>query len=148
MTYFKNLLEIENFDKQLKKLAPKYAGKRIILYGMGKFFRAIQENYDLSCLNIIAVSDYNFLDIMTPVKDEKLGYDKISPLAISTLKPDIVLLSVIDDYYVEKYFLEELFKDKSKKFKYTPFLKKSLNRKISEEYIRCTTNVNSTVFVV
>ena len=146
MSYFKKFLEQEHFDKQLKKLAKKYEKKRIILYGVGKFFQVIKENYDLSCLNIIAVSDYKYQDCKVLTFDEDLGYNKISPHGIAMQNPDLVLLAVIDDYYVEKYFCEELFVNKSNKFKYKPLLKKSLNRKISEEYSKTVTNINPTVF--
>ena len=148
MGYFKKILEVEQFDKQLANLAKKYSGKRVVLYGAGKFFQAIRENYDLSCLNIVAISDYNYLNFEAPVYDEMLGFNKVSPLQISAQKPDIVLLTVIDDYFVEKYFCEELFVDRSKKFRYKPIFIKSLNRKINEEYAKTSTNVNPTVFLV
>ena len=47
---------------------------------------------------------------------EDVGFKKISPLEIANLKPDIVLLTVYDDFDIEKYIQEELFKQ-TKKFK-------------------------------
>ena len=131
----KKLLKELQFDKQLDVLSKKYNNKKIILYGAGKFFYTIKENYDLKKLNIIAISDKKFSDITAPIYDETLGYNKISPEAISSLKPDIVLLSLINDFYAEKYFREDLFLDKSKQFKYKVLLTKPLTRKIQEAFL-------------
>lgn len=60
---------------------------------------------------------------------QMLGLKKISPLEIANLKPDIVLLTVYDDFDIEKYIQEELFKQ-TKKFKYKNFFEKSLKDKI------------------
>ena len=67
------------------------------------YFRAIQNHYDLSELNIIAIADKKFINPNTNID---VGYKKISPLEIANLKPDIVLLTVYDDFHVEKYIQE------------------------------------------
>lgn len=118
--------EIEKYEKQFIKLKKKYKNKRIILYGASLYFRAIQNHYDLSELNIIAIADKKFINPNTNID---VGYKKISPLEIANLKPDIVLLTVYDDFHVEKYIQEELFK-KTKKFKYRNFFERNLKDKI------------------
>lgn len=118
--------KIEKYEKQFISLKKKYKNKRIILYGASLYFRAIQKHYDLSGLNIIAIADVKFFN---PNANIDVGYKKISPFEIANLKPDIVLLTVYDDFNVEKYIQEELFK-KTKKFKYRNFFEKSLKDKI------------------
>lgn len=133
MNEIKNKLTKYNFSQQLKKLEKKYKSKKIILYGTGKFFETIISNYDLSKLNIIAVSDLKYKNI-----DEETcnGYKIVAPQNIHLLKPHIVLLALENDYYVEKYFYENLFKETGKKFKYKPILKIPLSVKIQEEWER------------
>lgn len=117
---------IEKYEKQFIKLKKKYKNKKIILYGASLYFQAIQKHYDLSELNIIAIADKKFSN---PNVDTDVGFKKISPLKIANLKPDIVLLTVYDDFDIEKYIQEELFKQ-TKKFKYKNFFEKSLKDKI------------------
>ena len=128
-------LEANNFTQQLKKLKQKYRNKKIVLYGAGVFFQSIQNNYDLSGLNIIAISDSKFDKYTTPTFDKELGLDKISPFNINTLNPDIVLISVLEDVNIEKYFNETLFKIPNCKFKYDSLFKSTLETKIMEELI-------------
>ena len=117
---------IEKYEKQFIKLKKKYKNKKIILYGASLYFQTIQKHYDLSELNIIAIADKKFSN---PNADTDVGFKKISPLEIANLKPDIVLLTVYDDFDIEKYIQEELFKQ-TKKFKYKNFFEKSLKDKI------------------
>ena len=131
----KELLIAENFNRTLKKYEKIYCNKRIVCYGAGIFFKTVLDNYDLSNLNIMAVSDISFKGIESPLYDEELGFNKISPEFIHTLKPDIVLISALQDYYIEKYFLETLFKQ-TPKFKYKTILERSLRRKIQDELLR------------
>lgn len=130
MNDFLELLKQEKFDNQLQKMIKRYKNKKLVLYGVGKFFHTIKNNYDLSKLNIIAVSDIMFKEIETPIFDEKLGYNKISPYCINKLKPDFVLISVLKDIYIEKFFNEQLFKDKNCRFKYKVLFQPSLSYKI------------------
>ena len=56
MQELKKFLEKNNFSKRLNKLNKKLKDKKIIIYGAGKFFRAIVENYDLSNLGTTGAS--------------------------------------------------------------------------------------------
>ena len=134
MEDYKSILENADFAKQLKKMEKKYSNKKIVLYGAGEFFRAIQDYYDLSKLNVIAISDKTFIDYENVIYDIELGYNKVSPLHINELKPDIVLISVLKDYFVEKYFCEELFINKKYRFKYDRFFKQKVSTQIMEEF--------------
>ena len=115
---FGQLLIASNFDARLKELEQNYQDKRIVLYGAGSFLEYIIKHYDLSNLNIIALSDIRF-DNSELVMDKEFAYNIISPDYINSLNPDIVLISTLEPSSVEKYFRNTLFKDKSKKFKYS-----------------------------
>lgn len=134
--FYINLLKEENFERQLINLTRKHEGKKIVLYGAGMFFKIICQNYDLTGLNIVAISDKKYMDVETPSFDSELGYNVISPLFINSLKPDIVFLTVAEEFFIEKFFHEELFKDKTRKFKYKMLFQKSLARKIHEEFMK------------
>ena len=105
----------------MDKLSQKYKNKKVVLYGAGQYFKFIKQNYDLSRLNIIAVSDKKFENIKTPVFDEDAGYNTIAPQKIHTLSPDVVIIAVQETAEIKKYFRDELFKTTRKRFKYTSF---------------------------
>ncbi len=128
------ILKKLNAQKQIKFLEKKYSGKRIVIYGAGKFYNVLKEEYDLSGLNVIAVSDKKFSEINEPVFDEGVGYNVIAPMLIYTLKPDIVLLCVQDDYFVEKDICENIFQQTGHKFKYTPLFKRTLGQRIFQDW--------------
>lgn len=95
-------LKSVHFDKQLKKLNKKLKNKSVVIYGTGILFQKLKDNYDLSNLNIIGVSDRKFTEEQEG--QEFLGY-KIIPLdKIADYKPDYVLiatlkfLGIMDDF--------------------------------------------------
>ena len=45
-------MKSNNFDKQFEKLIKRLKNKTVVIYGAGKMFQEIQNNYDLSKLNI------------------------------------------------------------------------------------------------
>ena len=49
-----------NEQKYINDIARKFKNKKIILYGAGMFYEILAENYDLSKLNIIGISDKKF----------------------------------------------------------------------------------------
>ena len=55
-----NYLKRKNFAKRLIKLKRQLNNKSVIIYGAGKLFRIIMDNYDLSNLNSIGVCDKSF----------------------------------------------------------------------------------------
>ncbi len=89
------------FDKQLKKIKSKLKNKTIIIYGTGLLFQKIVENYDLSDLNIIGVSDRKYT--LEEEGSSSFGYKVIPIDKIVQYKPDVVLiatlkfLSIMDD---------------------------------------------------
>ena len=121
-------------QKQIDRLARKYKNKKVVLYGAGKFFETLKNNYDISKLNVIAVADKKFEQITEPVFDSACGCNVIAPASIYTLKPDIVLLCVQNDYYVEKDICENIFKQTKHKFKYRTLFKQTIAQKIFQEW--------------
>lgn len=133
MEDFVNDLEKYKFDKQLEKLVKKYKNKKVVIYAAGKFFTALKTHYDLSKLNIIAVSDRKFYN-QNPEYSEEVGYNIIAPEYIYTLHPDIVLITAVEDFYVERYFHEKLFKNTGKKFKYKKIFNEPFSVKLQKSW--------------
>ena len=91
---FWEYLDKIKFAKHLKKLEKKLAGKTIVIYGAGAFFQALVKKYDLSALNIIAISDRKFINHEDGHSFS--GYKVCAPAEIPNLKPDYVLVSMIN----------------------------------------------------
>lgn len=86
-------LKKKHFDKRLKHLKQKYKDKKVVIYGTGILFNTIREEYDLSGLNIVAVSDRKF---ETDNPGTYAGYAVCTPSEIKDLKPDCVLVSTMN----------------------------------------------------
>ncbi len=133
---FKTTLENNNFQKQLTRLEKKYKDKRILIYGTGIFFKAIQNNYDLSNLNIIGISDIKFKNDEIEY-DEEYSYNKISPENIYKLNPDIILIGTINPFDTERYLNQEIFKDRRNRKKYSYLFQENIKTKINDFFNNC-----------
>ena len=129
-----NKLEEYNAKDRYQKLVKKYQNKKVVLYGTGKFFEIYKNMFDLSKFNIAAVADKKFSDIQEPVFDKSVGYNVISPFYLYKIKPDIVLISALDTFVMEKYICEELFK-KTEKFKYEMLVEIPYHIKRREDWL-------------
>jgi ABC-type Fe3+-hydroxamate transport system substrate-binding protein len=109
------LLEGNNYSKQLNRLEKKLKNKRVVIYGIGEFFQTIMRHYDLSKLNIVALSDRNISE-----QGSFLGYKTCSPSNILEYKPDYILVGTFNYINVIEY-LESLYPD----VKIFPLMKKS-----------------------
>lgn len=89
---FVKYLKQRHFAKTLKKYEKQYKDKKIVIYGTGMLFESAVSNYDMSKLNIIAVSDRKF---SATKPDKYLGYDTVAPDDIADLKPDVVLTGTL-----------------------------------------------------
>lgn len=125
----------QNAEKQFEKLKRKYKNKKIVLYGAGIYFEEVRKNFDLSQLNVIAVSDIKYENKQELTFDEELGYNVISPYKIYTLNPDIVLLTVQEDFYIEEYICNEIYQKTKHKFKYRRLFKLTLEQIIENEFM-------------
>ena len=117
-----------NFDKQYKKALKKYKNKKIVIYGVGQLFETVKNNYDLSKLNIIAVSDGKFTS--SDVGEEFLGYKKVPLDKIAELKPDYILVSTLKYLSIIENFEENVFKNT--KIKIRPLTQKSFWQTLKE----------------
>ena len=87
----KEYLSKIKFDKYFEKLKQKVKNKTTIIYGIGILFQYVRENYDLSSINIIGVSDKKY----SPEEEgrEYLGYKIIPKNKMINYNPDIIIVS-------------------------------------------------------
>jgi hypothetical protein len=107
-------------QKKIDKLVKKYKNKKVILYGAGSYFDVILENFDLSGLNIIGISDKKFHSEITDYK----GFKAFSPKDIKKQNPALVIICNYNPEIVENYFEDCLFPEQGK-FKYKALLELS-----------------------
>ena len=118
--YFKYLEKIK-FEKHIKRLEKKLKNKKVIIYGTGNLFQYIYENYDLSKINIIGISDKKYETC--PCDD--FFNDKFTicaPDKIDELNPDYILVGTL--YFVKIIDILENQVVKNKKIKIKPLLNK------------------------
>lgn len=113
------------FKIQSKKcfnlLIKKLKNKKIILYGASNMLAKLNEYYDLSKLNIIAVCDVKFNNKSNEDSNEIYGYKICGLDEVEKLNPDYVLVTLYNPLPMVKYL-----KRKFSKLKIMPFLKNSL----------------------
>ena len=119
---FLNFLKKNNFQRRINNLAKKYKGKNIILYSTGILSDVILDNFNLSDLNIIGVSDikYQFQNNLDLTNYK--GFKTIKPMDIRKNKPDLVLILMQEYFRAENYFRKELIPNHGK-FKYDSLFK-------------------------
>ena len=83
--------EKNNIQKYIDNLAKKFMGKKVLLYGYGLVTRILLENYDLSKLNIVAISDRKFLGC--DIKQVQ-NFELVSPNKIKLCDYDLILISL------------------------------------------------------
>lgn len=90
VSYFKNV----DAQKQINKLSKKYAGKKIIIYGAGEYFKILEKNYNLSQLNIVGICDNKF----STSKDLNVtNYAALTPEELKTFEYDVILVALLRD---------------------------------------------------
>ena len=80
---------------------------KIVIYGAGNYFQLIEENYDLSQINIVGITDLKF------ASDKNLNTTKYLPLAPNELKDydyDIIAMALINDLDVMSIVDEKILK--------------------------------------
>lgn len=122
---FLKFLNENDFQKRIDSLAKKYKGKRIILYGAGIISDVLTNNFDISSLNIIGISDIKFELKNESETQNCTDYKIIKPSEIIKNKPDVVLIFLQEYFRAEDYFKKELM-PKYGKFKYDSVLKISI----------------------
>ena len=84
------MFEKIDIQKKINKLADKYKNKKIVLYGAGQFAYDIFQNYDLSRLNIIAITDKKF---EKENDSEFFNLKCVKPNELQDMDYDIILIS-------------------------------------------------------
>lgn len=99
-----------NFEKYFKNLIKQLKGKKVVIYGTGMLFELINDNYDLSKINIIGISDIKY----HPGQEGNLDFGyKIIPLNnLEKCEADVILLGVqnydsIMEEFEENYFVNK-----------------------------------------
>lgn len=115
------LLDKYKFKKQLKKLENKLKDKKILIYGSGIFFKKIQDNYDLSKLNIVAISDKKYSPEDEYKKD--FGYNIVANARIFEQEIDYILIATLNTYNIYQSFKKRIVNEKSK-IKVLPLVEK------------------------
>jgi len=113
--FFKNI----KFEKRLKKLSTSLNGKKVVIYGAGVNFEYINNNFDLSSLDIIAISDRRF----ESAPGERLGYRAVAPGEIQDLNPDYVLVGTLNSVDIIDYLQHKLLN--GTKIKVKPLINKT-----------------------
>lgn len=115
----KYLQEI-NAQKQIDKIAKKYKGKKVLIYGAGTFFDLICKKYDISALNIVAISDMKFAN------DTSLNttdFKAIKPDDMKDYDCDVVIVALLNDLSVAKSIEKNILSgSKNKKVPIVPLL--------------------------
>jgi hypothetical protein len=114
----------KKFQKRIDELAQKYKNKKVMIYGVGKAFEVIAENYDLSKLNIIGLADLKFQD-----GGEFHGYPTFAYDTFLKQNPDVVLIGMVLSNMAKDFFEDELYEQYGK-FKSEPLIEFSLFEKI------------------
>ena len=127
---FKTYLESTNFQERINKLAKKYKNKKIIIYGAGVLFQVICDNYDLSGLNIVAVSDKKFKKEEVFYTKEHHNYRAISPFLLEDMDFDLIIVANYNPLRLIKYLKTDMFYDT--KITAVPFVKKGLRESFKE----------------
>lgn len=99
--YFKEV----KAQKQINKLARKYKNKKIIIYGAGEYYQILQNNYDLSKLNIVGISDKKF---ETSKESNPSPYTAYAPEELKYADFDLILVALYDDTSLCDYLEYEL----------------------------------------
>ena len=120
-------LKKNKFEKRLKDLNKKLKGKKIVVYGAGLLFNAIIDNYDLSNLNIIAISDRKFQE---NTEEDYAGYKVCAPAEIKDFEPDYVLVAVVRAIDIIEYLRYVMLKNT--RIIVIPFVKKGILEIIKE----------------
>ena len=125
------LLKKYKFEKQLNKLNKKLKNKSILIYGAGIFFKKIKENYDLSNLNIIGISDKKY----TPEQEgqEELGYKIVPYEKILEFNPDYILIATLNTFNIYQSFNKKI-KNEGLKIKLLPLVDKPFFELLKEVF--------------
>ena len=94
-----------NAQKQINNLAKKFKNKKIVVYGAGEYFKILYEKFNLSKLNIVAISDKKF---ETNKATNFTNYVALAPNELKEYDFDVILVALYDDVSLLDYLEYEL----------------------------------------
>lgn len=114
----------QNLQAKIDEFAEKHSGKRIALYGAGDYTRYIFRNFDVSKLNITAISDERFEQNR---RHEFYGLKCLKPEDLKNEDYDLIVIS--GNEFIKSYnFLERILeKSKNALTEVIPLIKKECN---------------------
>ena len=89
-----NILDKTNIKKRIEELAKKYNGMRFVIYGAGDYYTFIRDNFDLSVLNIVGISDKKF---ELSKSENPSEYIALTPEELKTFDFDAVIVVLRND---------------------------------------------------
>lgn len=101
LSYFKSV----HAQRQINKLARKFKNKKVIIYGAGEYYQILQNNFDLSKLNIVGISDKKF---ETSKDSNPSPYKPFEPEELKYADFDLILVALYDDTSLCDYLEYEL----------------------------------------
>ena len=104
LKYFKDI----NAQKQINRLAKIYENKKIVIYGAGEYFKTLQDNYDLSVLNIVGICDLKF---ETSKELNPSNYKALNRNELKDYDYDIILTAIYDDAHIYSDLVNAILKD-------------------------------------
>ncbi len=93
----KAYLEENDISKQIKKLAKKCRGRKVVFYGAGEFFYLIKDNNDLSDFDVVGIADLKFC---TNPEENKTEYKTMIPNDLKTESYDVIIITLYNDLQV------------------------------------------------
>ena len=101
--FFKTQINKEDFREKMQFLIESFAGKKIVIYGIGKELEILLNNFNLKKLNIIAICDNN-------VQNEKefCGIKVISSSQIQDYDYDFIFIAQDNLFRAQNFLVENL----------------------------------------
>lgn len=104
--YFSIKTNSVDFEKALLNTIEKLQGKKVLIYGAGEGFQALNKKYKFSAkLNIIGIADKKFEENNI---DKFLDITAIKPQNIPNIKYDVILVSNEDSKSIIRFLTEDL----------------------------------------
>ncbi|MEI7473243.1 MAG: hypothetical protein WCK67_00555 [bacterium] len=124
----KEWLKKKKFQKRIDELAKKYKDKKVLIYGAGLLSSVIFDDYDLSNLDIIGVSDKRFYS----GEETYRNFNAIPPDEIEDLTPDAIIMATYHTFDVKNFLENYVGLESNKNIKLEPMVKKNIKEKIEE----------------
>lgn len=129
-----------NLEKIIKKLKRKYKNKKIVIYGAGLYATEVLQKYDLSGLNIVAVTDMKYPIGLNEHQETFQGYKTLNPYDLFNIDFNVIFITILAAEIAEET-LENMGLEHLKHFKIVRLQEKK-NIFLSHKFIKfCCNNL-------